>query len=144
MPLLLLVGAVLGERGRCWQVAGLVVMALGTAATFVAVPTGEAAGRLADKTPEMIPVLTHHQELAETTRLVFSVLTILFALLLFVPGKIGKKPSTVVLLVANLVFLALYGAGAVILANTGHAGGRLVHEFRVHALVKTPSEAPAP
>jgi uncharacterized membrane protein len=143
-PVLLLVGAVLRERGRCWQLAGLVVMLLGTAATFVAVPTGEAAARLADKSPEMIPVLTHHQELAENTRLVFTVLTVLFALLLFVPGRIGKKPSTGALLVVHLVFLAFYLTGGVLLANTGHAGGRLVHEFGVQAMVETSADATTP
>ena len=32
-----------------------------------------------------------------------------------------------------LVFLLFYAAGTVVLVNTAHNGGRLVHEFGVHA-----------
>jgi hypothetical protein len=35
---------------------------------------------------------------------------------------------------APLVFLAVYSVGIVYLVNTAHAGGRLVHEFGVHAM----------
>lgn len=35
-------------------------------ATFVAVATGEAAGKLTERTPEIKAVLENHEELAET------------------------------------------------------------------------------
>ncbi|MFP5226404.1 MAG: hypothetical protein ACLGXA_02160, partial [Acidobacteriota bacterium] len=42
-----------------------------------------------------------------------------------------------------MAFLLLYSAGALFLVNTAHAGGRLVHEFGVHALVPaTPDQKP--
>jgi len=37
-----------------------------------------------------------------------------------------------------LVFLLLYGAGAVLLVDTAHRGGRLVHEFGVRAFMPPP------
>jgi hypothetical protein len=36
---------------------------------------------------------------------------------------------------APLVFLGAYLVGLVYLVNTAHAGGRLVHEFGVHAMI---------
>lgn len=35
----------------------------------------------------------------------------------------------------NLAFLLFYSSGAVLLMNTAHQGGRLVHEFGVRAVM---------
>jgi len=64
---------------------------LGTAAVFFAVETGEAAGELVERSAEISPVLASHSELAETTRLVFSILTILYAGILFLPYLLKKR-----------------------------------------------------
>ncbi len=37
-------------------------------------------------------------------------------------------------MVVNVVFLIFYAVGAIVLANVGHEGGRLVHEYGVHAM----------
>lgn len=132
-PLFIVLGLFFRERGRCFLAAALLIMALGTVSTYVAAESGEAAGKVADKSPEMMPVLSRHQELAESTRLAFSALTVLFALLLVVPRFVKSLSKPVLALALNLVFLALYMTSTLILMNTAHQGGRLVHEFGVQS-----------
>ncbi len=136
-PVLIVLGLFMKKSGRSFAMAALVVMALGTASTFIAVSTGEAAGELAERTPAVSKVLEHHEELAETTRVIFSILTVVFAVILFGPRLLRKELDRVPSAVLTLVFLLLYLAGSVVLTNTAHNGGLLVHEYGVHALVET-------
>lgn len=144
-PLFVVLGGLLELRtagkGRPYLVAALVLIALGTAATFVAIETGEAAGKLVDRTDALSAVLERHESLAETTRLVFSVLTVILAAILLVPRAFRRelpRAATAGLLAA---FIVSYSAGAVLLANTAHNGGRLVHEFGARAFM-APTESP--
>ena len=138
-PVFIILSLVSKRSGRAYAMAALILMVLGTAAVFVAVSTGEAAGQLAERTPEINRVLTHHEELAETTRIVFSVLTAAFALILFGPRLLKRELGRVPSAVLTLIFLVLYMAGALVLSNTAHNGGTLVHGYGVHALVDTPA-----
>ena len=53
-PIFIVVGAVLTPaKGRAYLIAAMVLLLVGTAAIFVAVETGEAAGKLAERTPGM-------------------------------------------------------------------------------------------
>ncbi len=141
VPVFIILSLVSKRSGRAYAMAALVLMLLGTAAVFVAVSTGEAAGQLAERTPEINRVLTHHEELAETTRVVFSVLTAAFALILFGPKLLKRELGRVPPAVLTLIFLVLYLAGALVLSNTAHNGGMLVHGYGVRALVDTPAAA---
>ncbi len=135
-PVFVFLGAILGpRRGRGMLYAALLLMVLGTVSIFFAIETGEAAGKLADRTPEINAMLEHHEGLAERTRLTFSILTVVFAGILAVPVIRKREPKRVVATVLPLVFLAVYGAGMVVLANTADHGGRLVHELGVHAVI---------
>jgi uncharacterized membrane protein len=143
-PLFILIGAALSpRRSKTFFISALILMVLGTSSTFVAIETGEAAGKLATRTPEINHVLEQHERLAERTRLSFSILTIVFAALLLLP-RILKRENRLLSTVLPLAFLVIYAGATVLLANTAHNGGRLVHEFGVQALVApTPGEAPA-
>jgi uncharacterized membrane protein len=140
-PVLVLLGMLLPKQSRGLFIAALLLMALGTIATYVAVATGEAAGELAERTPGVAAVLEGHEELAQTTRLIFTALTVIFGVVLFAPllfkRSLGRKSS----LALNLAFLLFYSAGALVLANVAHQGGRLVHEFGVRAMMTTNSVA---
>lgn len=147
-PLFIIAGILLSpSRGRPFLIAALALMVLGTAGTFLAVATGEAAGEVAQRTPAVSAVLERHEDLAETTRIVFSVLTLIYAALLFLPRLLKREATIVSTRILPLAFLLFYSAGAVILANTAHNGGRLVHELGVHAGFAQSNEAsiaPAP
>jgi len=141
-PVLVIVGLVLYRHYLWFAISALVLMILGTAAAFVAVSTGEAAGELALRTPEINAALERHEALAETTQWVFLGLTILFALLVFVPQIVKRPLKRLPGSIVAVVFLLIYSGGMLLVANTGHAGGRLVHEFGVQALVaETPADA---
>ncbi len=144
-PVFVLVGAALAPaKGRAYHIAALILMLLGTASVFVAVKSGEAAGKLAERTPEINAVLERHSGLAETTSYTFAALTIGFAVLLGGARLLRRHESRVVTTVIPLVFLVAYSAGVLLLVNTAHNGGRLVHEFGVKAIVAgSPVPAPA-
>ena len=137
VPFLIVVGA-LGplERVRTILYVALALMIAGTLGTFLAVGTGEAAGRIAERTPEIDVVLEHHEQLAEATRIAFSALTVVFAAILLIPVILKKTSNRLVSTALPLAFLVLYGGGILLLTNTAHNGGRLVHEFGVRAAVK--------
>lgn len=136
-PLFILIGALLRpEKGRVYLVSALLLMALGTGAIFVALETGEAAAKLAERTPEINAVLERHEQLAEATRVGFAVLSVIFAAILLLPRLLRRSSPWLVSRALPLIFLVLYGAGMLLLVNTAHNGGRLVHEFGVRALVE--------
>jgi uncharacterized membrane protein len=140
-PLFVVLGIVL-RRSRLFLWAALLLMAIGTTATFFAVSTGEAAGKLAERTPQINAVLEHHENLAETTRAIFTALTVLFAAIVVAPAAFRRLQSATFRIVLPLVFLLCYGAGVVVLVNTAHNGGRLVHELGVQALM-SPGAGPS-
>ena len=142
-PIFIVVGAVLTPaKGRSYLIAAMVLLLVGTAAIFVAVETGEAAGKLAERTPGMQQVLETHEALAERTQAVFSVLSVIFLALLAVPWLLKRADTRLTTTILPLAFLVLYTAGALLLVNTAHNGGRLVHEFGIRAMVTSaPAEA---
>lgn len=141
-PLLVLLGALLAPpRGRPWLFAALTLLVLGTAGTYLAVASGEATGELAERAPGVSPVLEQHEELAETTRAVFTGLTLALAAILFAPTLLRKPLAFAPNALLLALFLVAYAGGAVVLANTAHAGGRLVHELGVRAPVASTAGA---
>ncbi len=144
-PVLVLLGLVVRPYSRGLLAGALTLMLLGTAGAWVAVETGEAAAQLADRTPEITTTLQRHQELAETTRTVFTLLAALFAVLFFAPVVLRKDWKPALVYTSHGLFLAFYLAGMLVLANTAHAGGTLVHEHGVRAMISSaPVEADAP
>lgn len=141
-PLFVVVGLVAGRRGRPMLVAALILMILGTVASFVAVASGEAAGKLAERTPEINAAIERHEQLAEQTRFLFTVLTVVFAGIMLGPRLLKRELTGAPQIVLLVLFLGIYGAATIVLANTAHNGGRLVHSFGVHTLMP-PEPAPA-
>jgi uncharacterized membrane protein len=135
-PVFIVVGAALRpQKGRPYLIAAMVLLLMGTATIFVAVETGEAAGQLADRSAGVAQVLETHESLAERTSVVFSILSVIFVALLVVPRLLKKVDTRLTTTILPLAFLALYSAGVLLLVNTAHNGGRLVHEFGVQAIV---------
>ncbi len=134
-PLLVIVSLFV-KSARPWAAAGLVVMTLGTLATYLSVSTGEAAGELAERSALAArAVLEQHEEMAETTRNLFTALTLMFGALVVLPALTRRPLARTVSMSATVIFLALYAGGALVLMNTAHQGGRLVHEYGVRAAI---------
>jgi uncharacterized membrane protein len=120
-------------RSDPFLMAALLLMAMGTIGTFIASSSGEAAAKFADRVPKARIVLDQHEDLAETTELAFTALTLVFASILFVPRAFKMTPARTTSTMLPLVFLIFYATGIISIANTAHQGGRLVHEFGVRA-----------
>ncbi len=142
VPVIILIGIFMPKNGRSFLVSAFILMLIGTIATFIAVSTGEAAGELAEQINNVEAVLEEHEELAETTRTVFAVLTGIFGVIVFAPMLFKKELTRMITIPLNLAFLLFYGSGAVLLMNTAHQGGRLVHEFGVRAVMASTAQNP--
>ncbi len=138
----MIVAALAWKRHRFGlNTAALLLMILGTSAAFIAVSTGEAAGELAVRSPSVSEALEHHEELGELTRNLFVGLTVAFGVMLGAGWVLRTKLKRAYILLATVAYLAAYGAGSIVLMNTGHAGGRLVHEFDVRAIMPADTAA---
>ncbi len=132
-PVFLMLAMVWKRQTQVMMVSALVVMALGLGGVLLALSSGEAAEEQAEQTAAAHQVLERHEDLAETTRTYFIVMTAVLGATL-VGFSIGKKPVGHGVRAGVLgAYLIAYAPGLVVLANTAHEGGRLVHEFGVHA-----------
>ena len=126
-PILVIVGMGFspGKR-RLLLGSALAIMVLGTAATFVAFATGEAAMKAVDATPALRAALELHRTLAETTRELFSLLTLAFAALLFAPRLLKRELEARINTTLLAIYLVFYATGTLFLAHTALDGGQLV------------------
>ena len=135
-PLFVLIAAVVRAPGnRPYMTAALITLFLGTFSVFLAASSGEEAAELADRAGAVNGVLATHESLASTCEILFAIYSALFAGLFIWQWISRRLPSRLTSTVAPLMFLASYSVGLVYLVNTAHAGGRLVHEFGVHAML---------
>ncbi len=140
-PLFILISAALpSPKSRPYMIAAIIVLLLGTGSLFAAASTGEAAAELAERGGAMNAVLETHENLASESKIVFSGLSAILLGMFVLPRILRRQETRLSTTLLPLAFLALYAVGAIFLVNTAHAGGRLVHEFGVHAMVPEASE----
>ena len=127
-PFFVIMGAtVSAAKRRLFLGLALTFMVLGTGMTYVAAATGELAMKDVVSTPGFNDLLNQHQSLAESTREMFSALTLGFAALLFFSELLGRDLESWVRTALFAVFLLFYGTGDVLLIDTTLKGGRLAH-----------------
>jgi uncharacterized membrane protein len=127
-PFLVIVGVGFSAaKRRLFLGSALTLMVLGTAMTYVAVATGELAMKAVATAPALSGLLEEHRSLAKTTTELFSVLTLVFAALLFAQRLLGRELDSWVSTALFAAFLIFYGTGAVLLVNTALKGGHLAH-----------------
>jgi len=144
-PVFIVISAVLTPpKGRPYMIAALVTLLLGTASVFVAASTGHAAAELAERGGAVDAVLKTHEELAEETRIVFAGLSAILLGMFAIPRFLARGENRLFSSFLPSAFLALYTVGVLFLINTAHAGGRLVHEFGVHAILPADQNAESP
>jgi uncharacterized membrane protein len=135
VPVFLLL-AIVGKThapGFAWSACVLLLM--GTAAAFVAVSTGRAAGELAERSDAINAVLMRHEELAEQTRNLFAAITAVYAVLLMLAAVFKRLARGRYRAVVSGVVLVAVLAGSLQLVRTAHQGGLLVHKFGVHTML---------
>ncbi len=135
-PLFVLLG-LLPRIGGGFKWAALLLLVLGTTGAYVAAEAGEAAKELVVQTPQIREVMERHEDLAEAVEVVFTIIAAVYAVILIGPvlvqKLVRKNLPRAVPLVGQLVVLAALLASGLVLANTGHLGGRLVHELGVQS-----------
>ena len=134
-PLLVFCGVVIRPQRNGFYLAAGIVMLLGTIATHVAVSTGAAAAEVAERTPEINRVLDQHVAFAEKVRLAFTTLTIVWAALLALLHFGRQRIPTWATYSLPALFLGGYLWGLLFIAQMAHFGGRLVHQYGVHAML---------
>jgi len=144
-PIFIVIGAILTpSKGRPYMIAGLITTLLGTASVFVAASTGQAAAEMAGHGWEVDALLKTHEELAEKTEIVFSGLSAILIGTFAAPRFLGNEENRLSSSFLPFAYLALYMVGILFLINTAHAGGRLVHQFGVHATLPQSPISPPP
>ncbi len=134
-PLLIVCSVICPAQRTAFGLSALLLMGVGTLGAAVAVATGNAASELATRSPQVARALENHEELAESTRMVFALLTGVFAAIVIAPLLRGRSWPSGIYAALIGVFLVVYSGGALLLVNTAHQGGRLVHQLGVHAPV---------
>jgi uncharacterized membrane protein len=141
-PIFVILGMAIRE-GRVWSMGALLLMVLGTVGILVAMSTGEAAEEVVQVGGGAEATLERHEELAELARNLFIGLTLVFGAIVCGPKLLRERWTRTVSIVVQCVFLVAYLGSAAVLANAAHEGGRLVHEFGIHASRPSPgAEAP--
>jgi uncharacterized membrane protein len=134
-PVFVALAVVRPKHAGMFGLSALLLLALGTAAAFVAVETGEAAAELATKTDVINAAIERHASMAENARDIFAGLTLLYAVLLGLPVVVKKLATRGWVIATNAIFLGLLLAGGVVLADAAHHGGMLVHKYGVLAML---------
>jgi uncharacterized membrane protein len=116
-------------KRRLFLGSALTLIVLGTAMTFVAVTTGEAARKVVGSAPAIEVALEEHRALAETTRELFCVLTLGFAALLFVPRLLRRELESRINTALLAIYLIFYATGTLFLVHTALQGTVLVREL---------------
>lgn len=121
------------SRRREFMTSTLILLALGTLGTLLAVASGEAGESVAKAIPGARPVLHEHEERAELARNVAIALTLAAGFATLLAWKWHASLRRGVWCVVSALVLLGTLALAILVARAGHEGGRLVHEFGAHA-----------
>lgn len=122
-----------GRRGG-WFASAALLLVVGTLAAFGAVLTGEATEEIVVATSDSMKHAIHeHEDAAELARNLFIGVTVLFLVVWVAASRIAEKKRAMVGMIGGALVAVVYGLGALALANTGHLGGVLVHEYGIHA-----------
>jgi uncharacterized membrane protein len=135
-PIFVLLAFLPPPRGTCFSIAALVLMALGSACAVAAVSTGEDSARMVDRGGKAEEVILKHQSQSENARTAFIALTGVYAALTAARLLRWKDENRKLWFAVWIAFLVLYAGGLLLLTHAGYSGGRLVHEFGLHALMK--------
>ncbi len=137
LPFLVILGLIAQKNKETFYLIAFLLLLVGTIGTILAVATGSAAAKVAEATiGSSKAILEEHEELAETTRNIYIILTLLYSAFLFLPVILKKAISPKLHLIGNIVFVLFFCLGILALVNTAHYGGRLVHEFGIKSSIK--------
>jgi uncharacterized membrane protein len=137
-PLLVLLGLLWPTQRRGIHAAALLLLGLGLGGLFLALASGDAVERYAQATPALLTGVREHELLAQKTTLTFGLLGVAFAALWGLPLLRSRELPRNLERGLMVLWLLLSLGGVLVLAQTGHAGGHLVHDLHDHAYPEPP------
>jgi uncharacterized membrane protein len=137
-PLLVLLGLLWPAQRRGIHAAALLLLGLGLGGLFLALASGDAVERYARATPALLTGVREHELLAQKTTLIFGLLGVAFAALWGFPLLRRRELPRNLERGLMVLWLLLSLGGVLALAQTGHAGGHLVHDLHDHAYPEPP------
>jgi uncharacterized membrane protein len=126
-PLFILIGLIYQRPAKTFYLSALILLAIGTLGIHLAVSTGEEASEQIKPDPGIVATLEIHEHLAEKIRLNFSILTSIFLTYMLLHSWLVKKFNSKNHQIALILFLSVCAYNLVLLVNTAHQGGKLVH-----------------
>lgn len=136
LPVAMLLAAIalLSVRARrAWSGATLLALAVGVGGLVLATASGDAAEHAVVIPESAGRVFSRHEHLGQFTENVFLAATALYTLVWVTALIWNDRCRRALWMAAHIAFLAIAAYGMLNLANTGHLGARLVHEFGVRA-----------
>lgn len=134
-PVLLLVTMFARRMRQPMAFMTLLVLLVGVGGVVLAVASGEATEEVVDVPSAAREVMERHEQLGELARNVFLGIGAVYLLVFLSAVALGERFKRSAWVVAHVIVLGATCAALLILANAGHLGGRLVHEFGVRAPV---------
>jgi uncharacterized membrane protein len=130
-PLFIIIGLVFQRNAKIFYLSALILMLIGTLSIFLAASTGDKASEHIKPNPDVVATLDHHVRLAETIRLAFSLLTSTFTAYILLFSYLTKKFSPKFHRITLVLFLVIYAYSLILLLDTAHQGGKLVHHHGI-------------
>lgn len=131
----LLVHAIFARKSSrlAWSMSSLCVLILAAVGGVLAAWSGEAGEHATFVPAAASRVLHEHEELGELSRNLLIGLAAAHGVLVLVCWRMGEKCSRAIWVGTHGLVLVGVLCALLALANTGHLGGRVVHEFGVRA-----------
>jgi uncharacterized membrane protein len=137
-PLLVLVGLLWPAQRRGMHTSAMILLVFGLGGLFLALASGDAVERFAKATPALLAGVREHELLAQKTTLIFGLLVLTFLVLWGLPLLRRRELPRNLERGLLMLWLLLSLGGVLVLAQTGHAGGHLVHDLHDHAYPEPP------
>ena len=133
VPLIALWAMIAGANRRTVGWAVMLLVLVGTTGTVLAAASGARAQEIANVPGGAAKLLDRHEELGELARNSFLGVAGAYAAITILSMILKDRIKRPVWVVLHAAWLIGFFAAFLVLANAGHMGGRLVHEFGVRA-----------
>jgi len=135
-PALVLVALLRSDVRRTLMLVALGLLAAGTIAVYVSASSGDEAKKVAPQAPDVTAAIEQHETLGSAVRAVSTALTVLLAGLLFGPRLLRRELGPKAFSALTVGFLVLALVCVILVVDTAHSGGLLVHKLGVHATIR--------
>ncbi len=130
-PLFIIIDLIFKKFSREFYFCSLALLAIGTLGIICSIVTGNAAGESIEPTSEILKTLDAHVRLAERIRLGFFLLTSTLTTYIVFMKTLLKKYHLKIHQIVIILYLLAYAYHLVLLFNTAHQGGKLVHHHGI-------------